>query len=267
MIRYRPIMGGALEDEDEALNELDAAFSDESQLEVDSEIEVADETPEPEDAAEYIEFEGARYTPAAMRQMAEAIQWANENPQRWQDLADMADGKAQIVRPRRAQRTEADEYVPDAEYADPDLTAIKQRLDRHEEYLRQRERAEAASAVQAGLATFRGSHPNLTEDEFLQVQGEAARLDLVTSLRARHPERSKTEVLTQALDHAYRIVFFDKHRSEASKQVVTDMRARRRAASSGNSSASVGRNEPEPSNPQERDAAMVAAISQALSNQ
>ncbi len=208
-------------------------------------------------------------TPDDVAQAMAFLDWTKRNPDGWEQLLAWERGENVIV-PRtyldQPQRTQAQalEDEPTDYYSEDYLKGLRRGLDDLSRKFDQRVQLEAKAAVDEGVSRFRKSHEDLEAKDLAQVMQFVYERGLLNSIPEDLSSPAKSSAVEQRFEEAYRSVFYDRTHQEAARQVVNDLSARRRAASSSSQAASTPRVEPAPSTPEEKRAAYVDAFAQAL---
>lgn len=243
--------------------ELAAQFQSEKQFQPEEPIAAAaaSEEPEPETAP----------VPPSSDDLVLAqrfLDWTKQNPEGWNQILGWERGENVIV-PRsfldtqnQTQSAPVDEEPTDY-YSEDYLKGLHSKITGLEHQFNQRMALEARAAVDEGVSRFQTKHTDLEASDFSQVVQFVYDRGLLNSIPDDLSSPAKSTAVEQRFEEAYRAVFYDRSREQATRQVVSDMNARRRASSSS-SAASTPRVEPAPSTPQEQRAAYVDAIAQAL---
>lgn len=209
------------------------------------------------------------YTTQQLETITGLVDWANEDPKRWDDLVAYAEGQAQVIRNDFDRQQTQPAREPEFDYTDPDVAQLATRMRQLERYIATTQQQDVRSALNDATSRFRESHADLDDAGFAQVTTTAAQLKLIAAIGEREPHLSRQQIAEKAFETAYKIAFYSEAQSKTAKQtsqqVVTDMRRRRRAAASGASSVSATRTEPEPTTREEREAAMIREIADAIS--
>lgn len=234
---------------DEALEE---SFAPEPELEV-------EETPE--DRTYRV---GEReYTQDQMEPIADFIDWAQQNPDSWHQLQEWENGRKVLVDAfEEPTFTPEPTYEPEDLYSEDHLRDLTDRTNRLQQELEDSRRVEGELALEDAMSRFVSKH-NLSDHDADQVFGFVAERQSLLGIDERLPYPRKMDAVMERLDDAYRSVFYDRAKSEGTKETVRDLQRRRRASSSS-SSISAPRVAPEPTNATERHAALVSDISAAL---
>lgn len=219
------------------------------------EVEVRETTeraPEPG----WIDVEGVgRIRQEDLVQLVRTRDWIAQNPDVWEQV--VTDYEQRATHPQQ----QTPEVDPD-EYVDPDIAALREQFSELRSDLDARHRRDVARAVNRAASTFRQEHADVDDDlmgrMWLHIRD---RNHLNTYVDEADDEYAGTKA---ALEDAYKVLTYDQARTEAARDVVTQMRNRRNAAAASTRERSSSRTAPVPSNPQERNDAMVAEIREAL---
>lgn len=255
---------------------VEAVTQDETEPEQADEPEEADELdtetdePEPEQPAaqddQYVDVNGYRIDRQRLADYAALDAWAQANPERWQQLLDVQQGRWQ-PQPAYQPQPQPTEAGDTDVYEDEHVAALRQRLEALQQWAQQRDAAEAGWALQNAITTFRAEHPDVTDADWDRVRQITETRRLIQNVREAQPNMPREQIARRAFEDAYKIEFFDRHREQAGRQVVTDMRRRRKAAASASTSRSMTRTAPEPTTDRERHEAMVSEIAAALNGE
>lgn len=261
------------EDENELTPELtleediaQTMFPAEDEVVLETEVEtpvaelVVEDEPEVEvtEAPTVVQIGGRDFQAEDLEKVVAFADWAKENPEAWLQLQELENQAVTELQPLPTVESEEDEWV------DPELRIAK--LEGQIGALLQERmtqtKTEVSASLQTGIAEFQAKHPELPEPEVDQVLVELRDLGLLPRFREKYAGRP-VEAVTEALEAAYRVKFYDR---APSRQPATESesRARRRAAAVAPSNVSAPRIDPEPETKEERKQALVSDIREAL---
>lgn len=200
-----------------------------------------------------VEINGQIYDATQVAQYLEWVQTVQADPNRWAAIQEVAEGRRVAIPPADFPDEPTDRYQQ-----------LETKLARLEQDYQRREQAEVRASLEDGINRFRSQYQHVDDDGMSRIQATAARLNMIQALRDAEPNLSRSELARRAFENAYRIEYFDHRTQEAQRQVVTDMRARKRAAHSAGSSATIPRQDPVPTTPDEIRSAMVAELRDAM---
>lgn len=248
-------------------------MSDQEQTEFETEFEQTfepevSEVPEPEpvetEAPETFEFQGRQFTREQLDPVVRLAAWANENPERWEQLQKWEQGDLTFA---SAEATPQPAFEPEPEIDPYDESYLRSLGEKTEALARELETtrmAEASAAIDAGISAFSDTHSDLSKDDMNKVLQWVHDARVLESIPRELPYAAKLDAVRNRFEEGYRVVFYDRVQAEATRQTVNDMTRRRRAASASSSAVSSPRVRPAPNSPQERHQQYVDEIAQAL---
>lgn len=209
------------------------------------------------------------FTPDQLEPAVQFLEWANNNPEGWKQLQDWEEGRAVLLPADQAETFQPTYEEPYEEPQEEDLWSEDAQRQLREEIatvrseLERRIYTESASAVEDGLSSFTSKHSDLSESDLDQVFNYVVDRQVLASIPEDLPYARKQAAISDRLEEAYKVVFYDRAKSEGTRETVKDL-SRRRRASSSSSSVSSPRVTPAPSNASERHQALVDEIAQAI---
>ena len=237
------------------------------QFEPEEVLEEVVEPVEPEAPRTY-EFEGRELTPEQVQIALNFNEYVEAHPQEYQDLLEWQQGRKVLVDPNEFQQQNDEEYEePEEEFVDDEyeqmrseMAEMAQRIESLGQDYGTRVEMERRNALLAGVNGFRQEHEDLSQADMERVFLKTRDSGLIQSYLQRDPY-NPSEAVKYALEDAYKLEFWNR---AGAQQYVTDQRTRRRAASVGTNGGSVTRAEPQPTTPQERQAAITKEIADAM---
>lgn len=168
---------------------------------------------------------------------------------------------------------------PDADDEDPylsqhlapvreELADVRERLAAREAQEAQAQRAALQRGIESGFEEFRQSYSHLSNEDlgrlYLRVQNEGTLVGHYQSTGDGREAMRRALEQTYWADPTYRQAEIDRRVQEAQEQVMADMRRQAKAGSLSPSGASAPRETPPPRTRDERDAALVAGLAEAM---
>lgn len=219
---------------------------------------VVEEAPEPS----VYRVGGREYTEDQMQPIADFVDWAQQNPDSWQQLQEWEHGRKILVDALDEPTFQEPVYEPEDLYSEDHLRDLTERTNRLQQEIEHSRAVEGELALEDAMTRFVSKH-NLSDQEADQVFGFVAERQSLLGIDDRLPYPRKMDAVMERLDDAYRSVFYNRAKSEGTRETVRDLQRRRRASSSS-SSVSAPRVAPEPSNASERHSALVDDVRAAL---
>lgn len=222
--------------------------------------------PDPSDDDDgLVEIPGhGRFRPEDLAPYARVAQWAQTmsetNPRAWERIVEWERNgydDAVLAPPAPAAAGDAEDLD-----LDPDVSRLREEMADLRDRLQTREHRESVQTLQRGAQSFRSAHADVTDDDLTHLWEVIHRRNLLPGFVDDAPD--ELTGVQDALEAAYRIEYFDRARDTGRRQVVKDIRDRRRAAAVGSSARSAPRVEPEPKTSQDRQQGLLASIREAM---
>lgn len=223
----------------------------------------------PEETPETFEFQGRQFTRDQLDPVVRLAAWANDNPERWEQLRKWESGELTFA-PADAPVIQEPTFTPEPEIDPYDESYLRSLGEKTEALARELETtrmAEANAAIDAGIEAFSQSHPDLSKDEIGKVLQWVHDRRALESIPPQVPYAQKLGAVKERFEEGFRVVFYDRVQAESTRQTVNDMTRRRRAAAASSSPVSAPRVSPVSSDPNERKAQYIDAMAQALAEE
>lgn len=239
-------------------------------------------------AADQIDLgNGVTMSRAEVEQIANLRLWMQQYPDQTEQFIGVLTGQYDVVPRGQQPEPEPESTLPplddeDLSYLPPAVQARLRAIDEMEARLReqqqavhrtsseveqyQQQQAAAAAAaaysqaVEVGLATFRDSHPDLTDDDIITIRQEAAQLGIASRIAEQtgDPVRAVNESMEIAFLRSPE--FRQRELDALQQQVAQEAQRRRKIDAVAGNSGSAPRTTRAPSTPEERMAAMVEEL-------
>lgn len=253
--------------------DLEQAFEDRQETPESEQPEPEAVQPEPEQPEEgQDDEEGAGdepapdSTPSEQEQATRLYNYLRSRPDIAEALVGVEQGRYAVI-PRDHLQQPEPEPEPQAPsidfWADPEsaFKTVYERIEENEKRWAAKQETDTVAAINTGTAVFQRNHPDLKPDEVEQVKAALVAKGTLPSYWSRNPNYVG---VSEALEEQYRVLYFDRSRDVAAKDIVKASKAKRRAASVGGSRASSPRTTPVPTSAAERRAAMVRELEEAM---
>lgn len=198
-----------------------------------------------------IEVAGRRFHPDDLVPYLEAADWARANPDQWARITSQIEG--------REPAAEED----DGEWVDPEIKALRQELAEVRSYVEDREVREGVQQFQQGVTAFRTAHPDLSDEDVARLQIELRDLEVLPNF-VKRSNGNVVEGSRRALEMLYRDQNWGNVVQTSARQVVRDIKERKKASAVGSSQRTTPRLEPDMSTPEARDKALIESLAEAM---